>query len=240
MTSSVPPTKPAGPIAPSPVVRAPGATSSATPKILKKQVFVAYSYRLYPKDDYRKVYKDLEKKYDVTFLFADEKITNMHIMKKIENLIRGSDFSVFDISGWNPNVTLELGFAMAILEDWYIAIDPNKTDVHEVPADLRGLDRIEYASYSDLGTKLTVLMEQWYPRRKTASINEFLNERKTQVAEFLLASPGQTIGTISSVLAVDVAVAQLIVKPMVGVELETRGERKGMKYYIRGAVLGGS
>lgn len=60
---------------------------------LRKQVFVAYSYRLYPKDDYRKHYKELEEKYDVTFIFADEKITNMHIMKKIETYIRGSDFS---------------------------------------------------------------------------------------------------------------------------------------------------
>jgi hypothetical protein len=87
----------------------------------RKQVFVAYSYRLYPKADYRKVYKELEEKFDVTFIFADEKITNMHIMKKIETFIRGSDFSIFDISGWNPNVTLELGFAMAArrsLREW--------------------------------------------------------------------------------------------------------------------------
>src|SRR5689334_11857778 len=88
---------------------------------LRKQVFVAYSYRLYPKDDYRKLYKQLEERYDVTFIFADEKITNMHIMKKIETFIRGSDFSIFDISGWNPNVTLELGFAMAAGDQWYIA-----------------------------------------------------------------------------------------------------------------------
>ena len=79
----------------------------------RKQVFVAYSYRLYPKADYRRVYRYLGEKYDVTFLFADEKITNMQIMKKIETFIRGSD-----ISGWNPNVTLELGFAMAVSDQW--------------------------------------------------------------------------------------------------------------------------
>ena len=82
-----------------------------------------------------------EEKFDVTFIFADEKITNMHIMKKIETFIRGSDFSIFDISGWNPNVTLELGFAMAATEQWYIAIDPSKTEIKEVPsrADVRAL-----------------------------------------------------------------------------------------------------
>jgi len=60
--------------------------------LLRKQVFVAYSYRLYPKDDYRKLYRELEEKYDVTFIFADEKITNMHIMRKIETFIRGPIF----------------------------------------------------------------------------------------------------------------------------------------------------
>src|SRR5713101_4080835 len=62
-----------------------------------KQVFVAYSYKAYPKADYRKVFTELEKTYDVKFVFADEKITNMHIMAKIISYIRGSDFSVFDI-----------------------------------------------------------------------------------------------------------------------------------------------
>jgi predicted nucleotide-binding protein len=123
----------------------------------RKQVFIAYSYKLYPKEDYRRIYRELEADYDVTFIFADEKITNMHIMKKIETFIRGSDFSIFDISGWNPNVTLELGFAMPINDQWYIAIDPSKTEVNEVPSDLRGLDRIQYGSYSELQTKLTTI-----------------------------------------------------------------------------------
>src|SRR6185369_15567184 len=116
------------------VATTPPATAAIT---LRKQVFVAYSYKLYPKDDYRKLYREIERQYDVTFIFADEKITNMHIMKKIESYIRSSDFSIFDISGWNPNVTLELGFAMAANDQWYIAIDPAKTETKEVPSDLR-------------------------------------------------------------------------------------------------------
>lgn len=210
--------------------------SITTPKILKKQVFVAYSYRLYPKDDYRGVFKELAKKYDVTFLYADEKITNMHIMKKIETLIRGSDFSIFDISGWNPNVTLELGFTMSILEDWYIAINPDKTEINDVPSDLRGLDRIQYNSYTEFGTKLTILMEQWYPLRKPASIDDFINDRKPQIIDLLRRSPGQTMSTIAAVLSLDVPVAQFVVRPMVGIELETCGTRKATKYYVKGSA----
>lgn len=202
---------------------------------VRKQVFVAYSYRLYPKDDYRKPFKEIEKEYDVTFIFADEKITNMHIMKKIETFIRGSDFSIFDISGWNPNVTLELGFAMAASEQWYIAIDPGKTETKEVPSDLRGLDRVEYTSYTELKSKLTVLMEQRYPKRKRGTIDEYLDERRGEIRKFLTEHPGQTVIAISQVLGIEVSLVQLAIKPMLEAkELETQGQRRGMKYYIRG------
>lgn len=205
----------------------------------RKQVFVAYSYRDYPKDDYRRVFKDLEEKYEVTFIFADEKITNMHIMKKIETFIRASDFSIFDISGWNPNMTLELGFAMAVTEQWYIALNPAKTEIKEVPSDLRGLDRIEYGSYTDLSSKLTVLMEQRYPKRKGSGIETFLSERRAQVRELLQKNPGLTITSMSQLLSLDVPVVQLVVKPMVGDELEPQGVKKSTKYYIKGTIPSG-
>lgn len=200
----------------------------------RRQVFVAYSYRLYPKADYRKLYKAIEKKYDVTFIFADEKITNMHIMKKIETFIRGSDFCVFDISGWNPNVTLELGFAMALGDEWYIALDPSKTEVREVPSDLRGLDRIEYSSYDELENKLSIVMEDRYPKRRTAGIDEFLVEKQQEARKALRQHPGFTMIELAQVLDVEVPVAQLALKPLIdGGELETQGQRKGTRYFLK-------
>lgn len=198
-----------------------------------RQVFVAYSYKLYPKSDYRKIYKELERRYQVTFIFADEKITNMHIMKKIETFIRGSDFSVFDISGWNPNVTLELGFAMPLGDQWYIAIDPSKTETKEVPSDLRGLDRIEYGSYSELGEKLGVLLDQRYPKRKDRGIEEYLEEQREAALKLLKDSPGQTVISLGQLLGVEVPVVQMALRPVLD-KLETRGQRKGTKYYLAG------
>ncbi|PTY07057.1 hypothetical protein DB347_09585 [Opitutaceae bacterium EW11] len=202
----------------------------------RKQVFVAYSYRLYPKDDYRKLYKELEAQHEVTFIFADEKITNMHIMKKIESYIRNSDFSIFDISGWNPNVTLELGFAMASNEQWYIALNPDKTEIKEVPSDLRGLDRIEYSSYTDLQTKLKILIGQRYPRRKTSGIDDFLSERRSHILDLLRRSPGLSVANMAQVLGLDVPVVQLVIQPLIGTDLEYRGKTRGRKYYIVGTA----
>jgi hypothetical protein len=210
------------------------AAVEATAQPSRKQVFVAYSYRLYPKDDYRRVYKDLEQDYDVTFIFADEKITNMHIMKKIETLIRGSDFSIFDISAWNPNVTLELGFAMAVSDQWYIAIDPAKTEIKEVPSDLRGLDRIEYGSYSELRNKLGILIEQRYPRRARAGIDDFLEDRRRDIRRLVGEHPGLTITSLAQLLEVEVPVAQLAIRPILA-EFETSGVKKSTKYYLKGA-----
>lgn len=210
------------------------------PRRKRQQVFVAYSYRLYPKADYRNIYKEIEKAYDVTFIFADEKITNMHIMKKIESFIRGSDFSIFDISGWNPNVTLELGFAMALGDQWYIALDPSKTEVKEVPSDLRGLDRIEYGSYAELGEKIQTVMAQRYPRRPAGTIDTYLAEQRKQVVGLLRSDPGITVTAIAEVLGVEVQVAQLIVRPLIeeGV-LRTEGRRKATKYFIaKGSPVG--
>ena len=209
--------------------------STRAPRRQKRQVFVAYSYRLYPKADYRTVFKNIEGRYQVTFIFADEKITNMHILKKIESFIRDSDFSIFDISGWNPNVTLELGFAMALNDKWYIAIDPSKTDVAEVPSDLRGLDRIQYASYTELGEKIQTIMEQRYPKRPAGtSIDTYLAEQRRDLVGLLRDdNPGLTVTSMAQLLGVDVQVTQLIVRPLVedGV-LRTEGSRRATKYYL--------
>lgn len=204
------------------------------PSARRRQVFVAYSYKLYPKNDYRKFYRELEKQYDVTFIFADETISNMHIMRKIESYIRNSDFSIFDVSGWNPNVTLELGFAMALNDQWYIALDPSKTETKEVPSDLRGLDRIEYISYTELQTKLTILMEQYYQKRKQPVIDEFLSNRSSQVLEILAKSPGLTAISLSELLSLDVQVLQLLIlHPLLAKgKLTGKGKTRGRKYYL--------
>ena len=81
-----------------------------------RQVFVAYSYKRFPRADYRRVFNDLNAAYLVDFVFADEKITSLHILQKIANYIRESRFGLYDISGWTPNVTLELGLAFGLAE----------------------------------------------------------------------------------------------------------------------------
>ena len=191
-----------------------------------KQIFVAYAYNLYDERDYRKAF-------DVKFIFADEEITNMHILQKIMGYIRGSDFSLFDISSWNPNVTLELEIAVATGQDWYICFNPEKTDVKEVPSDIRGLDRIQYTSFSDLEDRLSVLLDQRYPRGTHRSVDDYFESAKQQVIDLLRKQPGLRVNEIADILKLNKKMAQVVVSQLVTEEqLRMEGKTRGAKYVV--------
>lgn len=197
-----------------------------------RQIFVAYSYKLYPRADYRRVFNDLRGAFQVDFVFADEKITNLHILQKIANYIRESRFGLYDISGWNPNVTLELGLAFGLAEKAYIAIDPSKTNVDEVPADLRGLDRIQYGSYSELQGGVEKLLLQEFPLEPTHDVENQLRQLREQAVSVIGESEGLKIPDVAKLLGVSVDMAKVIVRPLIGEKLRIEGIKRGARYYL--------
>ncbi|MFD7320597.1 hypothetical protein ACFV9D_05820 [Streptomyces sp. NPDC059875] len=215
-----------------------GFRAAELPKKVPRQVFVAYSYRLYPQADYRKVYRSLAKAFDIRFIFADEKITTLHILEKIQRYIVESQFGIYDISGWNPNVTLELGLALGLSERAYIAIDPARTSIDDVPSDLRGIDRIQYASYTELEDKLSILLAQELPVSKTHDAENQLIELRHQVlSQVAHHDAGLRIGDIATALGVSTDLARLVVRPLVGNGLRTEGQRRGMRYFLDPTAL---
>jgi hypothetical protein len=202
-------------------------------KQLTRQIFVAYAYNLYDKRDYRKVFGALEKAFDVKFIFADERITNMHILQKIISYIRGSDFSLFDISAWNPNVTLELGVALALSDGWYICFNPDKTDVTEVPSDIRGLDRIQYQSFSQLEDSLSVLLDQWYPRSTRRSVGDYFSQAEAEVTGLLQQYPGLGVVEIEKALGMNRRMVQVVIQSLLANgRARQEGRTRGAKYFL--------
>ena len=197
-----------------------------------RQIFVAYSYKLYPKADYRRVFQEMAKAFQVEFVFADEKLTSLHILQKIANYIRESRFGIYDISGWNPNVTLELGLAFGLSEKAFIAIDPAKTGIDEVPSDLRGMDRIQYSSYAELQSGLERLLAQEFPFQPTHDVENQLTQLRGQAVKLVAESEGLKIPDIAVLLGVSVDIAKLVVKPLVGEKLRIEGVKRGAKYYL--------
>lgn len=213
-----------------------GAIEAASLRMDKKprNVFVGYSYKDQKKDDYRSVFYRVGRALDVDFAFADEKIMNIHIVDKIARMIREAQFSIFDISGWNPNVTLELGLAWGFNEKAYIAFDPNKTSSEDVPADLRGFDRLQYDSYTEFETKLSRLIAQEFPPEIDA---DPLGDLQSKCLDLISKTPGLRVTEIAKALGVAKDLAKLIIAQLVdGDKLESRGATRGTRYYPKGTA----
>lgn len=199
-----------------------------------RKVFVAYSYRLYPGDEFRGAFRTVGTGFGVEFIYADERITNEHILDKITGMIQESRFSIFDISDWNPNVTLELGIARGSGRRWFITIDPSKATggIPEAPADLRGFDRIQYSSYPELQRGLTRLLAQEFPPSPS---EDPLAELKTKVITSLTSSHGMSATDLSKALGVTLPLTQLILRQMRDDgQIAARGQTRGTRYYPQG------
>jgi hypothetical protein len=51
--------------------------------------------------------------------------------------------------------------AFGLRERAFIAFDPSRTNIDEVPADLRGIDRNQYTSYAEYQEKLARRGRTW-------------------------------------------------------------------------------
>jgi hypothetical protein len=80
--------------------------------------------------------------------YADTTLTTKHLLGILTSYIRSADYCIFDISTWNPNVALEIGLAEGLGIDYYILL--NRKLRKNVPADIQGLQRIEYSSVQSL------------------------------------------------------------------------------------------
>jgi len=105
-------------------------------------VFVACPYT--PKkrfDAFRNALKGIP----LEFHFADSAIRTRHVLDRIRRGITLTDYSLFDITDWNANVTLELGLAEGLNKDYYILFRPGHGR-NEPPSDVQGIQRFQYRS----------------------------------------------------------------------------------------------
>lgn len=201
------------------------------------QVFVAHPYS-FPMDDYRKALSEATRGLQVKLNYADEKITSEFILTKIHKMILESDICLFDVTAWNPNVTLELGVAIGLQKEYYVLFNPKQNASAEVPSDIRGRDRIEYQSYSDLVAKLTVLLREKFPiRAKTTE--EKMSGIREEIEKAIRGTDGKTRNEIATLSRLDSQVVQAVLKTMIadGVVIQF-GQKKGTRYRLSGGAAG--
>ena len=199
--------------------------------MVRGSIFVAYPYSI-SSDDYRRPFVDLGDAFNVEFVIADERITNKQLLDKVEAMIREARLSLFDITGWNPNVALELGIAVGSNRPYYLLFNP--TGEHgDVPADLGGIDRIQYRSYKDLGDGIAkLLLQEFGVPREGAEMASQLETLQGRAAELISQEPGLKINDIATRLGpIPVEMAKVVVRPLVGDSIETTGVKRGTRYY---------
>src|ERR1035437_7241460 len=80
----------------------------------------------------------------IAWYYADTNLRSKHLLSILTTYIQAVDYCIFDVSFWNPNVSLELGMAEGLGKDYYILV--NHTQSKGVPSDINGIQRIEYSS----------------------------------------------------------------------------------------------
>lgn len=119
---------------------------------------------------FRRIFQELPFK----VIYGNTDLQTQHLLSIMKSNIGKSDFSIFDLSDWNPNVALELGISEGLKhkpgKDYYILL--NTRCSREVPADIRGIQRIEYTSYdfkrqAGLGDQLVqyILAKEYWIKR---------------------------------------------------------------------------
>jgi len=130
------------------------------------QVFVGCPFRRAIRKHYDRLKDELEKETPLHVVLADTGAISStdYLLEHITKLISDSGGCVFDASGGNPNVSLEVGIAHALPADFVLTFNTRKPrtpqersaeqaaaregEVRPIIADLQGRTRIEYKSRS--------------------------------------------------------------------------------------------
>jgi hypothetical protein len=134
------------------------------------QLFIGCPFLTPSRRNYDKLKRDLEDETPLHVVLADTTAVSStdYLLEHITSLIRESAACVFDATGGNPNVSLEVGIAHALPAEFVLALytrrprsqrDAEETleregEVKPIISDLQGRNRIEYKTYSRLKDRL--------------------------------------------------------------------------------------
>lgn len=142
---------------------------------------------------FRRIFKELP----FNVQYGNTNLQTRHLLVIMKDNIKKSDFSIFDLSDWNPNVALELGITEGLKKqpnkNYYILLNTRRSK--EVPSDIRGLQRLEYTSYDyrkevglgDLLVSYILMKEYWVKELHKEISGKQYPERKLLLALKILA-----------------------------------------------------
>jgi len=157
-------------------------------------VFVGHPFaNRFPVKKFRRIFQELPFK----VIYGNTDLQTEHLLDIMRDNVTKADFSIFDLSDWNPNVALELGLAQGLRKKpgkpYYILLNTRRSA--NVPSDIQGIQRLEYTSYdykpaAGLGDQLVnyVLAKQYWIKKIWSAIPEAgKGEKKRLMAVRILA-----------------------------------------------------
>jgi hypothetical protein len=135
-----------------------------------QQVFIGCPFLTAIRENYDQLKDDLEKETPLHVVLADTTAISStdYLLEHITNLIRESAACIFDATGGNANVSLEVGIAHALPADFLLAMYTRKPRTQQkaekalesegerrpIISDLQGRNRIEYKTYPSLKSQV--------------------------------------------------------------------------------------
>ena len=143
-------------------------------------------------------------------------------------MIQDASFGIYDVSTWNANVTFEYGIAAGLGAKSFIAFNPDKTALRDVPTDIRGYDRLQYSDLDDLSDKVTRLVRDELGVSRTTR-DPFEADRIWLILT-IAATPGLTVRELSDRMGRTVDYIQLLLRQSSG-EWRTEGATRATRYF---------
>ena len=114
---------------------------------------------------YEKFRSYMTSHYPGTVIFAETHLQTRHLLGILKGHIKKTDFCLFDVSTWNPNVSLELGLAEGMKVKYYITLNSSLST--NVPSDIQGIQRIEYSVLEKGALSLGQQFQRYIVKEKT-------------------------------------------------------------------------
>ncbi|MCP2308234.1 hypothetical protein [Kitasatospora paracochleata] len=170
---------------------------------------------------------------NVKFLFAEQQVSNGHVLEKIIRMIEAAAFGIYDVTLWNANVTLEYGVALGLGGKALIAFNPDKTELSDVPSDVRGYDRLQYRDLEQLTSAVEELVVQELGTG-AAAVDPLELDRR-DLLRLIRQNPGQTVRQLAELSGQKKDYVQMLLRRSSD-QLKITGATRGTRYFIKGAA----
>jgi hypothetical protein len=204
--------------------------SALVPVPTGRHIFVAYPWALYEdRTAYKRAYTSMERALNVKFVFAEQRVSTGTVLEKIVEMIEDAAFGIYDVSQWNANVTLEYGIAIGLGSRAFIAFNPDKTDLGDVPADVRGYDRLQYRDLDDLSSAVEEVVVQELGTGGPAV--DPLEADRRHLLGVIRENPGQTLRQLTELSGYKKDYVQLLIRRSAS-DLKSTGATRGTRYSL--------